>query len=173
MADNKDEIIYCPACGQEMKKVNVGNPEISLDVCLDGCGGIYFDNNELKKFDESFEDIHELEKAFENKTFKKVDETEKRKCPICNWDMVKNFSGSTHSVQVDECYGCGGKFLDYSELEKIRKEYTTDEERSKAAIQEMYIKSGTELYEFEAKYQNQIKEGRSLLGRLIRFMYNK
>ena len=35
----------CPACKGELRKRNAGNME--LDVCLGGCGGIWFDQGEL------------------------------------------------------------------------------------------------------------------------------
>ena len=68
MADNL-EIINCPACGKEMQKVFMPSAGINLDVCVNGCGGIYFDNREFKKFDEQHEDIEPLVKAFEGRTY--------------------------------------------------------------------------------------------------------
>jgi Zn-finger nucleic acid-binding protein len=38
-------------------------------------------------------------------------------------------------VEVDECPGCGGYWLDLGELRAIRSEFRTDEERAKAAEQ--------------------------------------
>ena len=38
----------CPACGNVLKEMTVS--DISVDVCQGGCGGIWFDNFELKKF---------------------------------------------------------------------------------------------------------------------------
>ena len=51
MVDNLEEIA-CPACGKKMHKVFMTEQNLNIDVCLDGCGGIYFDNREFKKFDE-------------------------------------------------------------------------------------------------------------------------
>ena len=32
---------------------------------------------------------------------------------------------------MDDCYNCGGKFLDFGELEKARNQYETEEARKK------------------------------------------
>ena len=121
MADNTDIVVNCPACGKEMKKVYMTAQDVYLDVCLDGCGGIYFDNREYKKFDEKHEDISPLLEAYKGKTFEKVSEIAERICPICNQTMVKHSSSSKFEVQIDDCYSCGATFLDFSELERIRK----------------------------------------------------
>ncbi|MBR3604799.1 MAG: zf-TFIIB domain-containing protein, partial [Candidatus Gastranaerophilales bacterium] len=42
MADNKD-VLTCPACGKEMEKVFIESMQKHLDVCLKGCGGMFFD----------------------------------------------------------------------------------------------------------------------------------
>ena len=40
----------CPACHRELTTMTVGG--VKLDVCKDGCAGIWFNAFELKKFDE-------------------------------------------------------------------------------------------------------------------------
>lgn len=120
----KDSLVtlICPACGKEMKKLYVKDVDKVVDICLNGCGGIFFDNQELKCFDEENEDINDILLMLANKSFYPVDTTETRICPVCNLPMVKNFTSSTNEIEIDECYTCGGKFLDYGELEKIREE---------------------------------------------------
>ena len=44
----------CPACGQEMVKKNFG---VDVDVCENGCKGIWFDQGELTRLDEKNEGI--------------------------------------------------------------------------------------------------------------------
>ncbi len=171
MADNTDIIITCPACGKDMVKVFLPEQGINLDVCLEGCGGIYFDNREFQKVDEAHEDITPLVEVFEGKRFKKTDESETRHCPVCGSIMVKNFASSKHEVQVDECYSCGGKFLDFGELEKIRSEYATEQERGADAIKELYSAAGVYLDAFNEKYNNLAKSW-SVSSILIRDKYN-
>lgn len=119
MPDNESKI-NCPACGKIMHKIYMPAQNVNLDVCLDGCGGIYFDNREFKMFEKPYDDIAPLIEAYKDKTFKKVNEDELRICPACGMKMVKNYSSARRNVKIDECYGCGARFLDYEELEKIR-----------------------------------------------------
>lgn len=123
------EMINCPACGQKMHKVFLQSGNCYLDVCVDGCGGIFFDGMELKKFDEKHENIDELKNELLNKEFVKTDDTQIRTCPLCGNKMVKNFVSAKKQVQIDECYNCGGKFFDHGELTKMRDEYNNEEER--------------------------------------------
>lgn len=128
MKDN-DKIINCPACGAPMKKVFLQNQQFMVDVCLDGCGGIWLDNRELNKVDEKSEDITELQDVYKGKQFKKVDSSQDRICPLCGTKMVKNSVSAKQEITIDECYSCGGKFFDYLELDKMRNQYENDEER--------------------------------------------
>lgn len=144
MADNTDKIMNCPACGKPMKKIFMPSQGINLDVCVDGCGGIYFDNREFSKFDEPNEDIAPLLEVLSGKTFQYTDQSVIRKCPNCGTDMVKNYSSSKKVVQVDECYNCGGKFLDFGELEKIREDYNTNNDSSNI-LRDLYLDVGSEI----------------------------
>ena len=128
MADSI-EIMQCPACGKDMKKVYISHASCNIDICVNGCGGIFFDNRELKKIDENSENIDEIINELSGKTFSKVDESTTRICPCCGGQMVKNYSSILQNIQVDECNICGGKFLDNGELFKIREEYETEEQR--------------------------------------------
>ncbi len=111
--------LTCPACNKEMTKIFLDEQSINVDICLDGCGGILFDNRELNYCDESHENIDEILEAIKNKTFTSTDESETRICPICEVDMLKAGAG-IDKVQLDYCPVCGAKFLDYNELKRIR-----------------------------------------------------
>ncbi len=123
------ETLVCPACGKLMKKVYLNEHGFFVDVCIDGCGGIWFDNRELAKVDEKDEDIKELVEIYKDKTFAPVDQTQQRTCPVCGQKMVKNNVSAKKEISIDECYSCGGKFFDYQELEKMRSQYDNDEQR--------------------------------------------
>ena len=47
MADSK-EILTCPACGEKMEKIFIKRANCNIDICTNGCGGIFFDNREFK-----------------------------------------------------------------------------------------------------------------------------
>ncbi len=127
---DSNEVLICPACGHEMQKVYIANSELYLDICLQGCGGIFFDNREFEKLDEQSENIDEILNILDNKNFINVDQTVQRSCPSCGSLMVKNFASIKHEVEIDCCYICGGKFLDNGELMKIREQYKTEQDRS-------------------------------------------
>lgn len=157
MADNMKDL-NCPACGKKMQKIFISDAGVNLDICIDGCGGIYFDNREFAKFDEKHENMEDIENAYQNKSFDKPDENKTRFCPVCAHPMVKNHASAKHQVEVDECYACGGKFLDFGELEKIREEYNTEADRAKASLDELNQKIGAELISEQAKYNKMIAE---------------
>ena len=136
MADSKKNLI-CPACGEEMVKIYDSEKNINLDICLNGCGGILFDNRELNKFDESHENADEILKLIEGREFQKIDESETRKCPVCHIPMVKMGSG-TGGVQIDVCNKCGAKFLGNGELLKIREGGTVDTTKTDELMNALY-----------------------------------
>ena len=118
MADTQ-RILTCPACDKEMAKIYMEEAGVNVDICIDGCGGILFNNRELEKFDEQHENADKIFEAYEGKNFKSVHEEEIRICPVCNTPMIKQGAG-VGNIVIDVCNYCGAKFLDYGELEKIR-----------------------------------------------------
>lgn len=166
MADNMLENA-CPACGKTMAKVFMKEQNVYLDVCLDGCGGIFFDNREFEKFDEEHEDITPLVEAYKDKNFTQIEQTEGQKtCPVCKHKMVKNFSSAHKKIEFDECYICGGRFLDYSELEKIRAEYTTEEDRVNDVMAHFFKEAGEDLKAHYIQYGS-MRTKPSLLSRIL------
>ena len=163
--DNYNDI-NCPACGQEMVEVFVASANKKVDICVHGCGGIFFDNREFSHFDEKHEDIQEILDEIEGKTFIKVDDSESRICPVCGADMIKNFVSTRKEIQVDDCYSCGGKFLDNGELQKIREQYESDVERTDDVMNFVYNNVGVELFELDEKVA-QAQGSRSLLRKLF------
>lgn len=117
MADNK-EIIKCPACGEDMVKVFVPDLNVYIDICLNSCGGMLFDNRELEKFDEPHENMDDILAAIKEKNFIEVDTKQTRICPLCNVPMVK--LGEKTGIEIDVCNMCGAKFLDNGELKGLR-----------------------------------------------------
>lgn len=131
MSDTFDEI-SCPACHKPMKKIYLVNQKFNVDICLEGCGGLFLDNRELKKIDENMEDIDPILEQIKDREFQEVDSSVKRTCPMCGHIMVKNYSSHLGKVQIDECYNCGGKFFDHGELIKLREEFATENDRINA-----------------------------------------
>ena len=139
------ETIKCPACGKDMEKVYIPSEGINIDICTNGCGGIFFDNREFDKFNEEYEDISVIIEKLKNNKFTPINDEKERTCPHCGGKMIKNKTAPEGGICVDDCYACGGKFLDYGELEKIRAEFSKDSERSQATIDYLMQKKGLEL----------------------------
>lgn len=119
MSDNF-QTIRCPACGNKMRKVFVPSAGVNVDICVDGCGGIYFDRKEIQHFQKGNDtSYNEIKKELAGKVFTPVNQNEIRVCPVCAAKMVKTKIQGLN-IEIDTCYSCGGIFLDNEELELIR-----------------------------------------------------
>lgn len=120
--------MQCPACGTALKPIQCG--EITVDACVDGCGGVWFDNRELRRMDEPSEPAEPVLAVHGTS----VHPPERRRnCPNCpDTVMMQHFSSILHQVTVDECPACGGFWLDEGELARIRSEFPTEADRRKA-----------------------------------------
>ena len=142
----------CPACGNVLQEMTVGG--VVVDVCRGGCGGIWFDKFELNKFDEPHESAGEELLEIEQDESIIVDHTKRFKCPRCDdVVMMRHFFSVKKDVEVDECPGCGGFWLDAGELGKIRGLFNTEEERHKAAKEYFSKVFGGELSAMETEDQ--------------------
>lgn len=122
----------CPACRNLLAQIAVGN--LIVDACEGGCGGIWFDRFELQKVDEPEEVAGEVLLDVPRNPQIKVDLNQKRHCPKCeNVVMMQHFFSVKKQVLVDECPKCGGFWLDAGELATIRREFSSEEARDKAA----------------------------------------
>lgn len=122
----------CPACANTLTRMTVG--DVDIDVCQGGCGGIWFDRFELKKLDEPNEPETDWFTTIERDASGTIDDSRRRKCPKCgDVYMMRHFFSVKAEVEVDECPGCAGYWLDYGELTKIRKLFESEEARNRAA----------------------------------------
>jgi len=119
MVDTTDTI-YCPACANEMVKIYDSNLGMNVDVCVNGCGGIYFDDKEFEVFKNNPENIEDTLEFLMTDNPQHVDEGKYRVCPVCKNEMIKTYLDGFSRVQVDKCINCGGVFLDYGELSVLR-----------------------------------------------------
>ena len=111
----------CPACFNELTQLQVGS--VAVDVCQGGCGGIWFDAFELQRVDEQHEPAGDLLLDIERDETVQVDFTRKRGCPRCaDVKLKRRFFSPKRRVEIDECPGCGGYWLDAGELKRIREE---------------------------------------------------
>jgi len=103
--------------------------DVWVDVCKSGCKGIWFDWGELQELDESHESVgRALGEALKNPRVNDADRGP-LKCPKCGIEMHTHRYKNAKEVNVDECYACGGFFLDSGELREIRDNYMSEGER--------------------------------------------
>ena len=123
----------CPACGRELTTMTAG--PIAVDVCVDGCAGIWLDHYELEKIDEQSEAAGAALLEIPGDPSLSVDLERQRSCPKCGPEMVmiRHFESVARKASIDECPGCGGIWLDAGELNVIRTEYPSAEARHEAA----------------------------------------
>jgi Zn-finger nucleic acid-binding protein len=158
----------CPVCEKPMVEEDFGG--VRVDVCKDGCKWIWFDWLELVRLDENHEGVGTaLEEALKSPRVND-DDRGQLNCPKCGMGMQAHKYKSAKEVNVDECYGCGGFFLDSGELREIRDNYMSEEE------EDAYVdKLLADVPEYQAmkeeiaaeKAQEREAAGRKL-GRLLR-----
>lgn len=124
--------MICPSCSKTLEKVTARG--IEVDVCAQGCGGIWFDQKELDAFDSSAESAGaEALLSLRIAIPPPPPSTAPRPCPRCvKYKMQKNFSCVKRAVEIDTCPGCGGTWLDPGELIRIQATWKTDQERAEA-----------------------------------------
>lgn len=105
---------------------------MTVDVCAGGCGGIWFDNGEIQEVDDQDEAAGEALIEVEERWASTVDHTCKRACPRCEGIlMLKRQYSPRQPVEIDECPGCGGIWLDAGELKAIRGAFQDSYERAR------------------------------------------
>jgi hypothetical protein len=69
--------------------------------------------------------------------------------------MMRHFFSPKRQVEVDECPGCGGVWLDAGELGRIRGMYKTEQERRRAAEEYFEEVLGVEFAEMKVRGEPQ------------------
>jgi uncharacterized protein len=115
----------CPVCNAEMVKKDFG---IAVAVCENGCKGMWLEQDELRMLDEKNEGLGSaLEEALRYPR-NNHGQRGQIKCPKCSIPMHTHKYKMAKEVNVDECYNCGGFFLDSGELTEIRDNHMSDAE---------------------------------------------
>jgi Zn-finger nucleic acid-binding protein len=158
----------CPACGRNLTEKSIYG--LILDACEGGCGGIWFDNFELKRVDEPHESRGEplLDLAVDPNLV--VDREKRRSCPKCDSIvMMRHFFTVRNEIEVDECAGCGGVWLDAGELAAIRRQYNTEAERREAAEKHFSGLFGDQLAGMARKSKEDLAKAQKF-ARALRFI---
>ncbi|MHC4500134.1 MAG: TFIIB-type zinc ribbon-containing protein [Planctomycetota bacterium] len=158
----------CPACPNMLQEMKVG--DVTVDVCKAGCGGIWFDNFELKKFDEPHEAVGEALLDIERNEGIVIDPSKRLNCPKCDdVVMMRHFFSVKKQVQVDECANCGGFWLDAGELRKVRSLFDTEEQRREAANEYFQDLFGADLAAMRAESEEKLARTRKVAN-MFRFI---
>lgn len=109
----------CPRTGSELKVIKVAGVELDFST---QCGGVWFDQAELARFDESHEEAGEaLADLMRESKSLNLDLNARLHCPKCK-DVVlmRRYYSPKKSIAIDECPSCSGIWLDAGELKAIR-----------------------------------------------------
>ena len=158
----------CPACGNMLEQKTAD--DITVDVCKGGCGGIWFDNFELKKFDEPHESAGEALLDIERDESILVDRTKRLKCPKCDdVVMMRHFFSVKKNVEIDECPSCAGFWFDAGELGAIRNLFNSEAERHQAAEEYFDDVFGDDFKAMKAENAEKLAKTRKITN-LFRFI---
>lgn len=161
--------MQCPACHNQLSTRDAGDFEV--DVCQGGCGGLWFDQLELKRLDEPHEGEGSSLLSVERISGFEVDHESKRQCPKCDEQtMLRSFYSPRIHVEVDHCPGCGGHWLDVGELSALHSLYANDEQRA-AHLDELFVEQfGEELTNMAEDRAEILSREKSLLRKLFDFL---
>lgn len=117
----------CPICRLEMMKDKFGDARVG--VCKTGCRGIWITYKDLIRIGEKNEGFGASLNEALNAPGVGDSERGQILCPECQIPMHVHKYRSTINIVVDECYKCGGFFLDPGELKGIREAFRKSEEK--------------------------------------------
>jgi Zn-finger nucleic acid-binding protein len=143
----------CPACFNKLNSLQIGS--LTVDVCQDGCGGIWFDAFELQRVDDPDEQLGNTLLEIKRDPQVIVDSTRKRECPRCeNMKLRRHFFSGQRRVEVDECPNCAGYWLDYGELQQVRAE--REQKAAQDGLRQLMVSPETirYLYQMQSSRQN-------------------
>ena len=158
--------MQCPACSGPLTTHPLG--AVTVDACRGGCGGLWFDRLELKRLDDQHEAIGDsLTDVGDGRA---VDHDARRRCPSCDAGhvMMRRLFAPGLELEIDECPGCGGIWLDRGELAAVRSAGGEAARRtaSKAAYQQLF---NHQVQEARVKSENEGAKSKTL-ARLLWFI---
>jgi len=102
----------------------------TVDVCQGGCGGIWFDAHEMQQINEPFAFSANALLNIQKMPGITLVQRGKRSCPRCkDLFLMRHYFSRKKKVEIDDCPGCGGIWLDAGELALIRDELPPVEDR--------------------------------------------
>jgi len=158
----------CPRDNAPLKEITIS--DVALDLC-ESCGGVWFDNFEIKAFDEKHEGGEELLALMSKHGNPDVNLEARLNSPRHpEIVMQRRFWSPARMVEIDVCPRSGGMWLDGGELAQIRSLFDTDADR-KEAVRKMVAEAvnNSELPAMQAKSQENLATTRKMVS-LIRWL---
>jgi Zn-finger nucleic acid-binding protein len=139
---------------------------VMIDVCAN-CKGMWFDWMELMKMDEKHEGGGQA--LAEAMLSPRVNDAGRGQiaCPKCGTPMRIHNYGRAQDVKVDECYACGGFFLDSGELRVIREDFMSD--AAYAQFVDGVVNDIPGMAEYQQDLERRYLRGKAML-RMTRFL---
>lgn len=122
-------MMICPRTGTELKTINVGKVPVYVS---NKCGGVFLENQTLKMFECPNEKRgNALVNHLSQFHSEPLNLDHRVSCPACpDTVMLRRYYSPLHSVEIDECPGCGGIWLDTGELAKLQALMLNEKERA-------------------------------------------
>jgi Zn-finger nucleic acid-binding protein len=110
----------CPVCSKALVEYKAG--AFNVDICRDGCSGIWFDKSEIEKCDEHSEPFPTELLRVNKSPNVVIDRSKAHNCPKCESQvMTRIVLDPEKRFEIDRCPKCEGHWLDNGELERMRK----------------------------------------------------
>lgn len=140
----------CPVCAKQLVEYKAG--PMNVDICRDGCSGMWFDKSELEKCDESSESFPPDLMRVNKSPNVVIDRNKLRNCPKCEQTMTRLVLDPEKRFEIDSCGKCGGHWLDNGELDRMRR--ISKESADSAALLDAYNKRVNEqLKDVDARHR--------------------
>lgn len=122
----------CPACEHILGKIILD--DVVLDVCQGGCAGIWFDKDEILKFDEKTELEGQILLNLKRNSASQITFKNEKYCPKCINTKLSRQKYEETNIMADKCPKCEGIWLDYKELSTIRDEHLAKNENPEKQV---------------------------------------
>lgn len=118
----------CPRNHEPLKEIEFEG--VLVDICP-SCGGVWFDANELDKFDEAHDDagqrLLELMETYQTVPINHDLPLKNPRSPEI--ELVRRYYSPKEQIEIDECPITGGIWLDGGDLHHIRELFPSQDDR--------------------------------------------
>lgn len=150
----------CPVCSRGLVEYSAGS--FTVEICRDGCSGIWFDKAELEKCDQHHEPFPTDLLRLRKNASVVIDRNKERDCPRCSSNQVleRILLDPETRFEIDRCPRCEGNWLDIGELDRMRR------------ISQENSDIETRIANFERKVAEQLKDAdaRHRVGAFLRLI---